>query len=76
MQLFPILLKLCRMIFSSCTVGPTERVFLQNFQEIVEKSLPQEKVQSYYRNIRAAENFLLEQITFSEEMILVCVLFN
>ena len=38
----------------------------------MEKSLPQERVQSYYRNKKAAESFLFEQITFSEEMIQVC----
>ena len=58
--------------FSYNLVGPTERVFLQNIEEIVEKSLPQERVQSYYRNKKAAESFLFEQITFSEEMIQVC----
>ena len=56
--------------FSYNLVGPTERIFLQNI--IVEKSLPQERVQSYYRNKKAAESFLFEQITFSEEMIQVC----
>ncbi|KAK3722577.1 hypothetical protein QZH41_019333 [Actinostola sp. cb2023] len=49
--------------------GSTERRYLENIAEIVEKSLPLEKLSKYYFDISAAEGYILSKITFTQEMI-------
>ncbi|CAH3166861.1 unnamed protein product [Pocillopora meandrina] len=51
--------------------GSTERTVLQNFEDIVERSLPLEKVTQYYmENPGAARNVILSYVAFFEEHIM------
>ena len=52
--------------------GSTERTVLQNFEDIVERSLPLEKVTQYYmESPGAARNVILSYVAFFEERIMV-----
>lgn len=51
--------------------GSTERTVLQNFEDIVERSLPLEKVTQYYmESPGAARNVILSYVAFFEERIM------
>ena len=52
------------------SVGPTERSFLANIEDIVNSALPVDKLVSYI-TIPAAENYLLKKIGFCEEIMKV-----
>lgn len=58
------------MIFVSF-LGSTERRFLENIEEIVTQSLPLENLRRFFKDKDVAETYLLNQITFCEEMIQV-----
>lgn len=47
--------------------GPTERKFLNNIEDIVRAGLPFTKVKEYFSNREAAENFLLNKLSFCVE---------
>ena len=51
--------------------GSTERRFLENIDEIVMRSLPKENLKSFFQNKDVAETYLLNQVTFCEEMVQV-----
>ena len=51
--------------------GSTERRFLENIDEIVTRSLPKETLKSFFQNKDVAETYLLNQVTFCEEMVQV-----
>lgn len=51
--------------------GSTERRFLENIEEIVTQSLPLENLRRFFKDKDVAETYLLNQITFCEEMIQV-----
>ncbi len=51
--------------------GSTERRFLENIEEIVTQSLPLENLRRFFQSKDVAETYLLNQITFCEEMIQV-----
>ena len=57
------------MIFVSF-LGSTECRFLENIEEIVTQSLPLENLR-FFKDKDVAETYLLNQITFCEEMIQV-----
>lgn len=51
--------------------GSTERTVLQNFEDVVERSLPLEKVTKYYMECPgAARNVILSYVAFFEERIM------
>lgn len=51
--------------------GSTERTVLQNFEDVVERSLPLEKVTKYYTECPgAARNVILSYVAFFEERIM------
>ena len=52
------------------SVGPTERSFLANIEDIVNSALPIDKLVSYI-TIPAAEDFLLKKVGFCEEIMKV-----
>ena len=55
--------------------GSTERAILKNFEEIVEKSLPVDKMVQFYKEIPGAANeIILNYVTFFEERIVVSIL--
>jgi len=51
--------------------GSTERRFLENIEDIVSRSLPLQKLKLFFSNKDVAETYLLNQVTFCEEMIQV-----
>ena len=51
--------------------GSTEHRFLENIDEIVMRSLPKETLKSFFQNKDVAETYLLNQVTFCEEMVQV-----
>lgn len=54
------------------SAGSTERQILKNFEDIVKRSLPLDKVSHYYDECPgAAKEVILNYITFFEERILV-----
>lgn len=54
--------------------GSTERRFLDNIEDIVTRSLPLHNLKLFFNNKDVAETYLLNQVTFCEEMIQVEVL--
>lgn len=59
-------------IYNYDPLGSTERAVLKNFEEIVERSLPPEKVTKYYKESPgAAKEVILNYVTFFEERKLV-----
>ena len=57
---------------SNSSPGSMEREVLKNFEEIVERSLPLEKVAHYYEECTgAAKDIVLNYVTFFEQRILV-----
>jgi len=63
----------CSNCYYNCyPLGSTERAVLKNFEEIVERSLPLEKVTKYYKGSPgAAKEVILNYVTFFEERVLV-----
>lgn len=59
-----------RMKYLSFSVGPTERSFLANIEDIVNSGLAIDKLVSYI-TIPAAEDYLLKKIGFCEEIMKV-----
>jgi len=54
--------------------GSTEREVLKNFETILERSLPPNKVEKYYQECcGSAEQVILNYVTYFEERILVRV---
>ena len=53
-------LKLSLITFS----GPTERNILANLDDVVEHSLPIEKMKKTYSDLNTAKNMILNRITF------------
>lgn len=49
----------------------TERRFLDNIEEIVTRSLPEENLKKFFKNKDVAQTYLMNQITFCEEMVQV-----
>ena len=56
---------------SACFSGSTERRFLDNIEEIVARSLPEENIRTFFKDKDVIETYLLNQITFCEEMVQV-----
>ena len=54
--------------------GNTEREFLANFESIVRKSLPHEKLKGFYHDPEVAKLALLNKVTFCSERIKVTVM--
>ena len=54
--------------------GNTERAFLANFESIVRKSLPHEKLKAFYHDPEVAKLALLNKVTFCSERIKVTVM--
>ena len=55
-----------------CVAGSTERAILKNFEEIVERALPLEKVKKYYEECYgSSKQVVLDYVTFFEERIMV-----
>lgn len=58
-------------LFSS---GSTERLFLDNCDQIVLKSLPKDKlINNYFRDDETAKLFILNQVSFCQERLKVNV---
>lgn len=51
--------------------GSTGRRFLDNIDDIVVRSLPLESLKAFFKNKDVAETYLLNQVTFCEEMVQV-----
>ena len=56
---------------SILVLGCTERRFLDNIEEIVIRSLPEENLKKFFKNKDVAQTYLMNQITFCEEILLV-----
>ena len=56
---------------SVLVLGCTDRSFLHNIEEIVTQSLPEENLKKFFKNKDVAQIFLMNQITFYEEMVQV-----
>ena len=56
---------------SILVLGCTERRFLDNIEEIVTQSLPEENLKKFFKNKDVAQTYLMNQITFCEEMVQV-----
>lgn len=53
------------------SAGSTETQILKNFEDIVKRSLPLEKVTHYYEECPAAAKVIFNYITFFEDRFLV-----
>jgi len=52
-------------------LGCMERRFLDNIEEIVTQSLPEENLKKFFKNKDVAQTYLMNQVTFCEEMVQV-----